>query len=486
MINENKQFINLHAHSHYSILDGYATIDEYVEKAKARGDLGMGLTDHGTCAGLYEMIKKCQDADLIPVPGFEAYVAPENPEGAKATHQIFYGKDGKRAPKYDVSGNGAYLHLTLFAYNNTGLKNLLKLTSLSWKREHFYVKPRIDTPMLFKYHEGLIVTTGCPSSEISKRFLLGQDDKAYEYASRLHEVFGDNMYVEVMNHKMETDMERFLCKKQVKLSKDLGIPLLATNDSHYANKSDAEVHERMLCLQSGNVMSEPSMQDGGKRFAFSGPEYYMKSDEEMRELFPEDEFPGAVDNTVELTKKCENIELDYNPHLRPEINVPKGYTQVSYFKKLINDGFKKKRGHESKEIQAESLRRIKKEFEVIHSNDFVNYFLIVHEYVKWSHDHGIETGAGRGSVGGSEIAYVMNIGDTDPIRYDLLFERFLSPGRGAMYRIEYEDGTHEDVNVSEIKKVIDKDGTIRKQYIHELAKGEEIEIEEDNNANKKD
>ena len=153
---------------------------------------------------------------------------------------------------------------------------------------------------------------------------------------------------------------------------------------------------------------------------------------------------------------------------------------------MINDGFKKKRGHESKEIQAESLRRIKKEFEVIHSNDFVNYFLIVHEYVKWSHDHGIETGAGRGSVGGSEIAYVMNIGDTDPIRYDLLFERFLSPGRGAMYRIEYEDGTHEDVNVSEIKKVIDKDGTIRKQYIHELAKGEEIEIEEDNNANKKD
>lgn len=477
MTNENKQWINLHCHSHYSILDGFAKIEEYVDKAKARGDIGLGLTDHGTCAGLYEMIKDCQAAGIIPVPGFEAYVAPENPDGANAKHQIFYGPDGKRAPKYDVSGNGAYLHLTLFAYNNTGLKNLLKLTSLSWEKEHYYVKPRIDTEMLFKYHEGLIVTTGCPSSEISKRFLLGQDDKAYEYASRLHEVFGDNMYVEVMNHNMKSNMERFLCKKQKKLAKDLGLPLLATNDSHYANKSDAAAHECMICLQSGNVMSEPPMDEGGKRFAFSGPEYYMKTYDEMIELFPEDEFPGAVSNTVELVKRCKEINLDYDPDLWPKVQLPKGFNEISYFKKLISDGFKNKRGNESPEIQAESKKRIKKEFDTIHSNNFVSYFLIVHEYIKWAHDHGIATGSGRGSVGGSEIAYVMDIGDTDPIRYDLLFERFLSPGRGAMYQIDYSDGSKEEANVAQTRDVIEPDGKIRNQYIHELKKNEKIKVD---------
>lgn len=482
----NNQWVNLHCHSHYSILDGYATIDEYVNKAKERGDIGLGLTDHGSMAGIYEFIKKCQAAGIIPVPGFEAYVAPENPEGAKVKHQVFYGPDGKRAPEHDVSGNGAYLHLTLLAYNETGLHNLMKLSSLSWKKENFYVKPRIDTEMLFNHHEGLIVTTGCPSSEISTRFLLNQDDKAYEYASRLHEVFGDNMYVEVMNHDMQNDMERILLKKQRKLAKDLNLPLLATNDSHYANKTDAEPHERMLCLQSGNVMSEPPMNKGGKRFAFSGPEYYMKSDAEMRKLFPNDLYPNAVDNTAKIAKQCEKFNLDYDPHLRPDVKLPKGENEVSYFKKLIREGFIKKRSHESKEIQEESKKRIKREFEVINSNDFVGYFLIVRDYIHWAHTHGISTGAGRGSVGGSEIAYVMDIGDTDPIKYDLLFDRFLSPGRGALYRIEYDDGTYEDVNTSDIRDAINPDGTISKKYVHELSVGAEIEVEEDKDDSKTD
>lgn len=469
-----KQFVNLHAHSHYSILDGYAKIDEYVDKAKNRGDIGVGLTDHGTMAGIYEFITKANAAGLKPVPGFEAYVAPENPEGAKVQHAVFYGPDGKKAPNHDVSGNGAYLHLTLFAYNNTGLHNLIKLSSLSWQQENFYAKPRIDTEMLFKYHEGLIVTTGCPSSEISTRFLLGQDDKAYEYASRLHEVFGDNMYVEIMDHHMKDDMERFLLKKQRKLAEDLGLPLLATNDSHYANKEDAIPHERMLCMQSGNVMSEPSFNEGGKRFAFTGPEYYMKSDKEMRELFPEDLYPGAVDNTVKVVEQCEEIQLEYNPHLRPIPPLPEGETEVSYLKKLINKGFKAKRGNESKAIQKESLKRIKEEFEVINSNDFAGYFLIVNDYIQWSHDHGITTGAGRGSVGGSEIAYVMDIGDTDPIRFDLLFERFLSPGRGAMYQIDYTDGTSEEANTGDKREVVNSDKDVEK-YVHELTPGESVE-----------
>lgn len=468
----------LHSHSDYSLLDGYAKIEEYVGIAKERGAKGFGLTDHGTCAGLYDMIKTCQDAGIKPVPGLEVYVAPENELGAKVKHPVYYGKNGQKAPKNDVAGNGAYLHLTLFAYNEQGLHNLFKLTSESWKQENFYVKPRIDTDMLFAHYEGIIVTTGCPSSEISKRFLLNQDEKAYEYASRLKSVFGKNMYVELMDHKMDIDMERILVKKQLKLAKDLDLPLLATNDCHYARKSDAPAHENMLCMQAKSKMSEPPLSEGGKRFAFSGPEYYMKSTEEMKQLFPDDKFPGAVDNSIKIVDKVEDMSLDYNPYLRPRIPIPEGYTEVTYLKKLIQEGFNQKRGNESPEIKKESIKRIRHEFEVIHSNDFVSYFLIVHDYVKWAHDNGIPTGTGRGSVGGSEIAYVLNISDTDPIKYDLLFERFLSPGRGALYEVKYDDGTTEDVNVSARKHVI-RDGKHITCYIHEL-KPNDVIIEDEN------
>lgn len=392
-----KEWVCLHSHSEHSILDGYAKIEDYVDLAKERGASGFGLTDHGTCSGLYDMINLCNEAGIKPVPGFEAYVAPENPEGAKAKKPIFYGKDGIKAPKYDVGSNGAALHLTLFAYNKKGLQNLMKLTSMAWEKEHFYSKPRIDTEMLFAHSEGVIVTTGCPSSEISTRFLLGQDDKAYEYASRLKSVFGENMYVELMDHSMENeDMERILVPKLMKLAKDLDLPLLATNDCHYVRKEDADDHERMLALQTQRKMSEPSFNEGGTRFAFSGPEYYMKTDAEMRAIFPEDKFPGAVDNTFDLVERCDQIELDYDPHLRPEIDIPEGETPVSYLKKLIKEGFKKKRGHQDKETQQESLKRIKEEFEVIHSNDFISYFLVVNDYIQWAHDNGISTGKGRG------------------------------------------------------------------------------------------
>lgn len=473
--NHHKEWVCLHSHSEYSILDGYARIKDYVDTAKERGAAGFGLTDHGTCHGLYEMIESCNAAGIQPVPGFEAYVAPENPDGAFHKGPIYYGANGIKAQRYDVSGNGAYLHLTLFAYNDKGLQNLYKLTSLAWEKERFYMKPRIDTELLFKHSEGLIVTTGCPSSEVSTRFLLGQDDKAYEYASRLKSVFGDKMFVEVMDHNMEgEELERILLPKLVKLSEDLNIPLLATNDCHYVKKSDADDHERMLCMQTQRKMDEPSFNEGGTRFAFTGPEYYMKTDAEMREIFPEDKFPGAVDNTNIVVEMCEDIHLEYDPHLRPETEIPEGMTAVEYLKYLINQGFKKKRGNATGEIKAESQKRIKEEFEVIHSNDFVDYFLVVSDYINWAHENGISVGAGRGSVGGSEIAYVLDISDTDPIRFDLLFERFLSPGRGSVYKIEYEDGTVEEISVSEKKKVELDSGEIIEKYIHELNDGDLI------------
>lgn len=478
LVNE-ENYVALHNHSHYSTLDGYATIDEFIEAAKANNMPGIGLTDHGTASGLYKFITRTQAAGLVPVPGIEFYVAPENPLGAKQKLPVYYGEGGKKAPKYDVS-RGAYTHLTVFAYNNKGIQNLFKLTSLSWKQEHFYHKPRIDTNMLAEHSEGLIVTTGCPSSEVSRRFLLGQDEKAYEYASRLKSIFGDNLYVEIMDHKMkDEELERILVPKQIKLAKDLGLKLIATNDSHYAFKKDAAPHERILAVSTKDKMKNPPSFKGGTRFAFSTDEYYIKSYDEMVHLYPEEVAKEALANTLEIMEKCRDIKLEYNPNLRPEIEIPKGYTAPQYLQKLIHEGFQSKRGHESKEIQMESIKRIKEEFEVIHSNDFVSYFLVVHDYIDFAHKNGIGVGAGRGSVGGSEIAYVLDISNTDPIRFDLLFERFLSPGRGSTYQIDYVSGASEEISVSSKKQIYkdtcEKDKVV---YVHELNPGDMVNFED--------
>lgn len=469
-----ENYVALHNHSHYSTLDGYATIDEFIKAAKDNNMPGIGLTDHGTASGLYKFITRAQEAGIVPVPGIEFYVAPENPEGAECKTPVYYGEGGRKAPKYDVS-RGAYTHLTVFAYNNVGIHNLFKLTSLSWETRHFYHKPRIDTNMLAQHSEGLIVTTGCPSSEVSRRFLLGQDDKAYEYASRLKSIFGENLYVEIMDHKMkDEELERILVPKQIKLARDLDLKLIATNDSHYAFKEDAQPHERILAVSTKDKMSNPPSHKGGTRFAFSTDEYYIKSYDEMIGLYPEEVAKEALANTLELMEKCRDIKLEYNPNLRPEIEIPDGYTPASYLQKLIHEGFQSKRGHESKEIQMESIKRIKEEFEVIHSNDFVSYFLVVHDYINFAHQNGIGCGAGRGSVGGSEIAYVLDISNTDPIRFDLLFERFLSPGRGSLYQIDYVSGESEEISVSSKKQIYTNGKEDKVVYVHELNPGDMV------------
>ena len=470
----NKNYVALHNHSHYSTLDGFATVDEYIRAAKENGMEGIGLTDHGTASGLYKFITRTQEAGLTPVPGVEFYVAPENPLGAKVQGPIYYGRGGQKAPKYDVS-NGAYTHLTVFAYNNVGIENLFKLTSLSWQQENFYFKPRIDTAMLAEYSEGLIVTTGCPSSEVNRRFLLGQDDKAYEYASRLKSIFGENMYVEIMDHGMkEEELERTLMPKLIKLARELDLPLIATNDSHYAFKQDSDPHEHVLAVSTKSNMAELPFYKGGTRFAFSTPDYYIKSYDEMLEIYPEDVAEEALANTVELMNKCKSIKLEYDPHLRPEIDIPEGHTAVSYLQELILAGFLAKRGHETEEIKEESMKRIREEFQVLHSNDFISYFLVVNDYIAYAHSRNIGVGAGRGSVGGSEIAYVLDISNTDPIRFDLLFERFLSPGRGSLYQINYVSGETEEIAVSAKKEIYKSDGTKQVLYIHELEAGDVV------------
>lgn len=489
----NSNFTHLHNHQHYSLLDGFGTAEEYCKRAVELGQVAIANTDHGNLHAIYEFVHTARKYGLTPIPGCEFYVAPENPFGARHKEKVFYGENGEKSDKYDVSGNGTYLHMTIWAYNMTGLSNLMKLSTLSYKEENFYQKPRIDINLLAEYSEGLIASTGCPSSEISTRLLLGQKEKAYDYARRMVEIFGDNYYVEIMNHHMDIDLEKRLLPLQVQLSKDLNIPLLATNDIHYCNADEAISHEELLCSQSGSVMSEPVRNDddlskGGKRFAFNGKDYYFKSTEEMKELFPEDKYPGAITNTMKIARQCEDINLPYNPKLKPNASFPQEFdNEIEYYNYQIQEGKRKRYPYLTEEEEKEIDRRIQVDNDSIIASNFVSYMLVVADYMNWAKENtstrdkngnivALGIGVGRGSVGGSMHSFLLGISETDPARFDLIPERFLSAGRGEMYEIEFEDGTiiqklASDKNYLELE---DLDST---KFTFQIENGDEIYIE---------
>lgn len=486
-----KDFVSLHTHTHNSLLDGFSKTNEYFDEVERLGQKGLGISDHGNLHGIYDFLQEGKKRGLSTTPGIEFYVAPINPDGAFRKSSVFYGVGGKKAEQYDVSSNGAYLHLTAWAYNNTGLQNLFKLSTYSNDTRRFYQKPRIDFDLLADHSEGLVVSTGCPSSEISTRFLLGQDDKAYEYAGRLKEVFNDKLFVEIMDHNMGIDLERRLIPKQLELSRKMGIPLLATNDCHYAHKEDHVAHEEMLCVQSGARMTDATYDNGGPRFAFTGTEYYLKSAEEMLQLFPEDQFPDAISNSVAIAEMSSDIGIEFNPHLKPKPFIPSEFKdEVEYYKYLINKGFKEKYGDAPREVKEEAIRRNKKEFEVIHSSDFIGYMLVVRDYLNYAEENysvrdeqnriiASAIGGGRGSVGGSIHAYELGISAVDPIKHDLIFERFLSAGRGATYELTYDDGSTEKIIVSDQKIVETEEGTKARKYIHQLEIGDKIVVDDE-------
>jgi len=482
------EFASLHTHSHNSVLDGYSTIPEYIARASEIGMRGMGLSDHGNLFGINDFLKGTKAAGIKGLPGCEFYVAPENPEGAFVQGPVFYGPDGKKAGNNDVASGGSYLHMTIWAYNNVGLHNLFRLSTFSFNPERYYSKPRIDFALLEQYSEGLIVSTGCPSSEISTRFRLGQDRKAYDYAAKLVDVFGkDRVFVEIMDHSMKIDLERNLIPKQLKLAKKMGLKLLATNDSHYANPKDAPHHEEMLAKQSGSRMSDASYDEGGRRFAFSGDGYYLKSAEEMAKLFPADEFPNALSSSIDIMEMIDaDLGLKFDSHLRPEPKIPEGHDLKSYYRMKVKEGLKKRYKNQSKEAQAEALKRSKLEDEVIVSSGFAGYMLVVEDYLRFARDNfstrdaegnvlASAIGVGRGSVGGSIHAYALGISELDPVRFNLIFERFLSAGRGATYRVTYDDGSYEDIIASDIRQL---EGGGEK-YIHELEVGDSVELSPD-------
>ena len=399
------------------MLDGAARVDELVKEVANQGMPAIAITDHGNVFGAYEFNKKAIAAGVKPIIGIEAYVAPESRFDKRRVKWADGGED-------DVSGGGAYTHMTLLAENNEGLSNLFKLSSLA-SLEGYYYKPRMDRDLLSKYGKGLIATTGCPGGEIQTRLRMGAYKEAKQAASELRDIFGaENFYLEIMDHGI--DIETRVKADLLKLGKELGLPLLATNDLHYTHHEDAASHEALLCVQSGSTLADP------KRFKFENNEFYLKSAQEMRKLFSD--IPEACDNTLLIAERC-NITMRENENLLPQYSVPKGETEDSWLRKESNIGLLEKL--EGK-VEPKYQERLDYELEVMIKMGFPGYFLVVSDLCSHARSVGIRVGPGRGSAAGSLVSYALGITALDPIKHGLLFERFLNPERISMPDIDLD------------------------------------------------
>lgn len=436
-------FVPLHTHTHYSLLDGHTLIPEYIDRLKSEGMTAGAITDHGNQHGTYEFFKAAKAKGIHPVLGIEAYVAP-SPISHKNHEPYFFSTDETKRGD-DVSSRGSYTHLLLFAKNNTGLKNLYKLSQLSWT-EGFYKKNRMSIELFKQYHEGLIATTGCPSGELQTKLRLGLKQEAIEYARMMQEIFGkENYFMEIMDHDMSIDLERKVIDDLLEISKILDIPLIATPDSHYTYPGEDKIHEHLLCISTHSKMNVPtSVEEGssGKtRFAFDGKGYYVPTAEEMYKKFPEDKFPGAVTNTKKLADMC-HVTIEPRDDLRPGIPLPEGETEASWITKEAYAGLKKRLPDLADTTEYKD--RLQYELEVIIPKNYSGYFLVVSDFIRWAKEQGIPMGPGRGSAAGSLLAYCLDITDADPIRHGLLFERFLNPER--------ESPPDVDVDVDDLRR----------------------------------
>ena len=410
-------FVHLHVHTEYSMLDGAARVDELVTEVANQGMPAIAITDHGNVFGAYDFNNKAIKAGVKPIIGIEAYVAPESRFEKKRVKWADGGED-------DVSGGGAYTHMTLLAENNQGLSNLFKLSSLA-SLEGYYYKPRMDRDLLSKYSTGIIATTGCPGGEIQTRLRMGAFKEAKQAASELRDIFGvENFYLEIMDHGI--DIERRVKADLLKLGKELGLPLLATNDLHYTHHEDAASHEALLCVQSGSTLADP------KRFKFDNNEFYLKSAKEMRALFSD--IPEACDNTLLIAERC-NITMRENENLLPQYSVPKGETEDSWLRKESNKGLASRLDGK---IGVQYQERLDYELEVMIKMGFPGYFLVVSDLCSHARSVGIRVGPGRGSAAGSLVSYALGITALDPIKHGLLFERFLNPERISMPDIDLD------------------------------------------------
>jgi len=399
------------------MLDGAARVEELVNEVARLEMPAIAITDHGNVFGAYEFNKQALKAGVKPIIGIEAYVAPDSRFNKSRVKWADGGED-------DVSGGGAYTHMTLLAENNEGLGNLFKLSSLA-SLEGFYYKPRMDRELLAQYSKGIIATTGCPGGEVQTRLRMGAYKEAVRAASELRDIFGrENFFLEVMDHGIE--IETRVKADLLKLGKELGLPLLATNDLHYTKHEDAGAHEALLCVQSGSTIADP------KRFKFDNDEFYLKTAAQMREKFSELE--GACDNTLLIAERCNTTMRDHE-NLLPQFAVPEGETEDSWLRKLATEGAKSRLGGS---LPPEYLARLEYELTTMISMGFPGYFLVVADLCDHARKVGIRVGPGRGSAAGSLVSYALGITALDPIRHGLLFERFLNPERISMPDIDLD------------------------------------------------
>ncbi len=399
-------FVHLHVHSHYSLLDGLSKIDELIEKAKEYKMESLALTDHGVMYGVIEFFQKAKQAGIKPIIGVEMYIAP-------------HGRKNKR-PKIDERP----FHIVLLAKNQTGYQNLIKLTSVAYL-EGFYYKPRIDFEVLKKYSEGLIGLTACLQGEIPRLIINQNIEKAEKAAKRYQDIFGvDDFYLEVQNHP-NIEAQQKVNNKLIEIGKKLNIPLVATNDVHYINTEDAEIQDMLLCIQMKKKIKEK------ERMSMMGEDFSMQPPEDIIKAFKE--IPEAIENTVKIAEKCE-LEIELGKIILPHFHVPNKKTPEEYLEELCFNGLKEK----FEKVTPEIDERLKYELDVIKKTGFATYFLIVQDFINWAKENHIVVGPGRGSAPGSMVSYLLNITNIDPIKYELLFERFLNPERISMPDIDMD------------------------------------------------
>lgn len=400
-------FAHLHVHTEYSLLDGSNKIKECIARVKELGMDSVAITDHGVMFGVIDFYRAAKAADIKPILGCEVYVAP----GSR------FDKEG------GGSGEDRYHHLVLLAENNQGYQNLMKIVSKGFT-EGYYYKPRVDMEVLREYHEGIIALSACLAGEVQRNILRGMYSEGKAAALRYQEVFGEgNFFLELQDHGMQE--QQMVNQSLLRLSQEIGIELVATNDVHYTLAEDEKPHDMLLCIQTGKKVSDED------RMRYEGGQYYIKSETQMRELFPY--ALQALDNTQRIADRCQ-VEIEFGVTKLPKYDVPEGLTSWEYLNKLCEEGLLRR----YKEIDASLQQRLRYELSVIQSMGYVDYFLIVWDFIKYAKDHDIIVGPGRGSAAGSIVSYCLEITDIDPIRYQLLFERFLNPERISMPDIDID------------------------------------------------
>ena len=419
-------FVHLHNHTEFSMLDGMAKVDLLAEEVSRQGMPAVGMTDHGNMFGSNAFYRRMVDAGVKPIIGIEAYMAPESRFNKK---RVLWGTPDQKPD--DVSASGAYLHQTMLAENATGLRNLFKLSSLASYEGQLGKWPRMDAELIAEHADGIIATTGCPSGDVQTRLRLGQYDAALEAAAMWQDIYGkDNYFLELMDHGLH--IERRVREDLLRIGEALDLPPLVTNDCHYVLESQAPAHEAMLCVQTGKTLLDPD------RFKFDGTGYYIKSAEQMRELW-DSTVPDGCDNTLWIAERVGDYgELwEEHPHDRmPIADVPEGHTPTTWLREEVLRGLKDR--FDGGEVPEEYLNRASYEIDVIDMKGYPSYFLIVAELIKHAREIGIRVGPGRGSAAGSLVAYALTITNIDPMEHGLLFERFLNPERPSAPDIDID------------------------------------------------